>query len=178
VFTDAKHEKFYFIEKNEQRGVDYTTKGWIFVQTDIAWFATFLDYVSTFRFQNWLAIHVRTLVYICWDSVSQWRETQVLAFFAMSPSPVDPRNCNHIVLRHVSISTHKDAYQAGILSDFHTQPTNMFRLFVACLMVILTGVSVYYYLFDVPDIGLITIGDRTLGLNPVERNVYSQILVV
>jgi len=96
----------------------------------------------------------------------------------MSPGPVDPRNCNHIDLPNVSISTHKDAYQAGILSDFHTQPTNMFRLFVAFLMVILTGGSVYYYLFVVPDIGLNAIGDRTLGVNSVERNVYYQILVL
>jgi len=132
----------------------------------------------SFPSQNWLLGHVGTLVYVCWDYVSQWRETQVLSIFPISPSPVDPRNCNHIVLRQVSISTHKDAYRAGILSDFHTQPTNMFRLVVAFLTVILTGVSVYYYLFVVPDIGLVTIGDRTLGVNSVERNVYYWTLVL
>merc|ERR1719397_2042613 len=57
----------------------------------------------------------------------------------------------------------------AILSDFHTGSTNMFRLFVTLLMIILTGVNVYYCLFVLPDVGLITIRDRTLGVNSVER---------
>jgi len=64
----------------------------------------------------------------------------------------------------------------AILSDFHTGPTNMFRLFVPFLMVIRIGWSVYYYTFVLPDVRLITIGDRTLGIKTVERNAYCQVL--
>jgi len=48
--TDPKHKKFYFIEKNDERGTDYTTKGWILVKTDIALLLTFLVYACTYRF--------------------------------------------------------------------------------------------------------------------------------
>jgi len=63
-----------------------------------------------------------------------------------------------------------------ILSDFHTGPSNMFRLFVAFLMVIRTAWSVYYYTFVLPDVRLITVGDQTLGIKTVERNAYCEVL--
>jgi len=47
--TDPKHKKFYFIEKNDKRGTDYTTKGWILVKSDIALLITYLVYVGIYR---------------------------------------------------------------------------------------------------------------------------------
>merc|ERR1719382_586512 len=52
----------------------------------------------------------------------------------------------------------------------------MFRLFVAFFMVIRTGWSVYYHTFVLPDVRLITIGDKSLGINTVERTAYCQVL--
>jgi len=194
VVTDIKHEKFYFIEENEQRGADYSTNSWISVWTDTAFLTAFLVYVCTSRFNakiGWQIISGLSLVFV---GIPFSRSVKLQFSYFLHYRPVLLIFAAVVILfcntyRLVLSKTHtKQVEQSldsvvyvycvavAILSDFQTGPTTMFRLFVTLLMVILTGVNVYYILFVVPDVGLITIGDRTLGVNPVERYAYCQVL--
>jgi len=192
VVTDTKHEKFYFIEKNEKRGADYSIHSAILVWTDTAFLTIFLVYVCTIRFNvkiGWQVISGLSLVFVGipflrgvklkFSYFVYWRPVllilaTVIILFCNTYRLVLPKTKQ--VERSINTIVYVYCVMVAILSDFHTGSTNMFRLFVTLLMIILTGVNVYYCLFVLPDVGLITIRDRTLGVNSVERYAYCQVL--
>jgi len=194
VVMDTKHKKFYFIEENEKRGEYYTTKGWIFDWTDIALLITFIVYVCTFRFEakiGWQVMSGLLLVFagipfisgvkLKYTYIFRYRPALlILATMVILFCDTYRLVLSKIHIKQVEQSIHTAVYVyclvLAMLSDFHIGPTKMFRLFVAFLMVILTVVSLYYFSFVVPDVRLITIGGRTLGVNSVERNAYFQVL--
>jgi len=194
VVTDTKHKKFCFIEENEKRGEDYTTKGWILDQTDIALLITFLVYVCMFRFEAKISWQIMSGLLFVFAGIPFLRGVKLKYSYIFHYRPVLLILATMVILfcdtyrllvskihtEQIEQSIHTAVYVycvvLAILSDFHIGPTNMFRFFVAFLMVILTVFSLYYFLFVVPDVRLITIADRTLGVNSVVRNAYFQVL--
>jgi len=194
VATDRKHKKFYFIEENEQRGADYSTKGWTWIWTDIAMLITFLVYVCTYRFEakiRWQVVSGLLFLLVgipflkgvklkCSYFLHYRPGLLILAAVVILFCDIYRRVLSKTQTKEIDHSIYTVVYVycvvLAILSDFHTGPTNIFRLLLPFLMVIVTGISVYYYLFVVPDVGLITIWDHTLGVNSVKRNAYFQVL--
>jgi len=194
VVTDKKHKKFYFIEKNEKRGADYITYGWSLFYTDIAFLMTLLLYVCAFRFNAKIVWQVISGIAFVFVGIPYLRDVKlkfsyflhyrpfllilatVIILFCDTYRLVHSKTNTWQVEQSINTVVYVYCVVVAILSDFHTGPTKLFRLFVALLMVIQTGVSVYYNLFVVPDVGLITIDNRTLGVNAIERNAYCQVL--
>jgi len=194
VATDTKHKYFYFVEQNEQRGADYNTKGWVWVWNDIAMLITFLFYLGTSRFGakiGWQVISGLSFVFVGitflrgvkakWSYFLHYRPVllifaAVIILFCDIYRRVLSKTNTKEIERSINTFVYVYCVVLATLSDFHTSPTNTFCLFFPFLLVVWTGVLVYYNIFVVPDVGIIRIGDRTLGVNTVKRNAYFQVL--
>jgi len=130
------------------------------VLTDIAFFTTFLVNVCTFRFQAKIGWQVVSGLSYMFAGIPFLSGVKPESSYFLHYRPVLLILATVIILfcdtyrlvltkthtKQVEQSINTDVYVycvvMAILSDFHTRPTNMFRLFVAFLMVTLTGVSV------------------------------------
>jgi len=196
VVTDTEHKKFYLIEENEDRGVDYTTLGCTMVTSDIALLLTSIFYACAYYLNAkpiWqfilglLLMFIGTLflrgVKMKWWYFLNYRPALLVL------SAVVIFLCEACRLwRLKSLSSKLELLLANtlyiycvivaILSDFHTRPTKLFRVLVPLLLVANTCWCMYYSMFIATDYKIITVNGHTLGINTVERNAYCQILVL
>jgi len=197
VMTDASRKKFYLIERNEIRGPEYNTKGWTLLSTDLALLITGTVYGLGFCFKVFWVFQIISgcLLIVVGFVFFKGVKMKLSVFLEYRPAlliiaAVIILVCDIYRLlffeNYSSIMPYMVHALASliyvycliltILSDFHTKTTQMFRLLVLVLLLMLTSWNTYRSIFNFKDFKVITINGHNLGGNAIERRAYCQIL--
>jgi len=196
VMTDASRKKFYLIERNEIRGREYSTKGWTLVSTDIALLITGTVYGLAFCFKAHGIFQVTSGCLLILVGFVFFKGVKMKLSFFLEYRPallvlaaaiilvcdiyrlcfVDYDSILRYMVHALASTVYVYCLTMAILSDFHTQTTQIFRLLVLVLFQMQTIFNIYNCIFNSTDFKVITINGHTLGGNMIERGAYCQIL--
>jgi len=199
IVIDRKREKFYLIEKNLKRGPDYKTGGWMFSLTDMLIIVTCGAYIATSYLNMSLSCQLLWGGLFLVFSIAYIRDVKLKPVFFLEYRPVllvfssltilvcqivraylnpEIKTTVEYVKTIFARVVYVYATLMALLSDFHTEPTKSFRLFLPLGVFIQGCVSLFSVLFLMDDYVLFQGDGYKIRINEFERNGHMQILLL